>query len=132
MKTLIEYIGIPYAPRGIMPAEADCWTLVKTYAELVLGQRWPDYMYDVETFLQDASRHIVREMKSLGPVWQQVDSPDHGDLMLFRFHGHITHCGIYIGEGQMLHTMKGRSSCVEPIDLWRDRLAGTFRWVGRS
>jgi hypothetical protein len=35
---LLPYIGVPYKPRGAMPNAADCWTLIRAFAEVELVQ----------------------------------------------------------------------------------------------
>jgi cell wall-associated NlpC family hydrolase len=131
MKTLIDYIGVPYEVRGALPRGADCWSLIYDYAANVLNQQWPEYMYDVESNMRQASRHILREMQSLGERWQQVERADEGDLLIFRFAGHPVHCAIAVDKRDMLHTLEGRMSCIESIDGWRDRLVGIYRWIGK-
>lgn len=127
---LIPYIGIPYAVRGIPPAAADCWSLVRWFAKQELKEDWPDYMYDVESYMKHASRHILREMKELGTRWKQEEKPTFGSLLVFRMSGHPTHCAVYLGHDDMLHTLQGRMSCVEHMPNWEEQLIGAYRWLG--
>ena len=134
MKTLIDFIGIPYQPRGIPPKAADCWTLIRSYAENVLEQNWPERMYDDDDrFLDQAAQLLILELEaiSLGKRWRPVDRIAHGDVLLYRFRGQVSHCAVCVGSGDMLHSLQGRMSCIEPMSNWTDRLYGAFRWTGK-
>ena len=131
MPTLADYVGIPYKPKGIPPEAADCWSLVRDYAFCMLGQDWPPYMYDAETYMSDARKIIVAEMVAPGGCWERVDTPRHGDLLIFKLKGYPVHCGVYLEKGNMLHTMKGRNSTIEPLENWRENLVVVYRWKGQ-
>ncbi len=132
MRSLHDYIGIPYVLRGDPPKGADCYTLVKHYANLMLGQHWPEYMYDIRENFDEASQCILAEITEPGGRWRKVENRCHGDMLIFRFRGQPIHCGVYIGldDNLMLHTMKGRMSCLEPLAHWMHNLVGSYRWGG--
>jgi cell wall-associated NlpC family hydrolase len=128
-----QYIGIPYAPKGIPPNSADCWTLCRHYAQQELKRDYPEFMYDIDTFLDEAEDHIAEQTTVfLGKVWSAVAVGDHrlGDIALFRVKGHITHCGIILDQDNFLHTLQGRMSCVERLSDWMQRLTGIYRHAG--
>lgn len=125
---LHNWIGIPYAVRGNPPESADCWTLVRAYAKQELGLLFPEYMYDIQYNMQAAARHIMREMRALDGNWKKVEHPTIGDLLVYRMAGHPTHCAIYVGAGDLLHTREGHNSCLEPLENWRDNFVGAYRW----
>lgn len=128
--TLAKYIGVPYQPRGVFPDAADCYTLIKAYAFLELGEHWPDFMYDIDTYrLEEATAHIIREME-LGHRWTKLTQPERGAMLIFLLNGFPTHCGIYLGDGDFLHTLAGRTSCLERLETWQKSLVGIFRWAG--
>lgn len=130
MATILDFIGLPYEPTGTPPAGADCWTLAKAYAAQVLGQDWPPYMYDKARYMEEAQILIDSEISNLGERWEKVETPEHGDLLIFRVRGYPIHCAVYLGRGEILHTLKGRNSCVEPLPVWAERLVGIYRWKG--
>ena len=124
-------IGIPYKERGTPPVDADCWTLVKHYHREVFGHALPDYFYEIgELFTQSCAD--LMERAPLGPHWQPVSDYQHGDVLVFRVNGQPVHCGVYIGDGDFLHSLKGRMSCLEHLDPahWQKRLIGAYRWTG--
>jgi cell wall-associated NlpC family hydrolase len=132
MRRLADFVGIPYKPHGIPPEAADCWSLVRDYAQEALDQHWPPYMYDAHTYMSDARRIIAQEMLEPGGCWERVDKPQHGDLLIFKLKGFPTHCAVYLEKDQILHTMHGRNSTVEPLDNWRENLVVIYRWKNKS
>ena len=61
-------------------------------------------------------------------VWDEGDGSP-GDLALFRI-GRYVHCGVCLGDNQMIHTLRGHQSVIEEYTShkWRDRLTGFYRW----
>lgn len=125
------WVGIPYCINATPPDGADCYTLAKAYAREELGQEWPAYLYDAGHLLHSANGLIAVEMHEHGR-WLKQERPAHGDLLILRIAGLSAHCAIYLGAGDMLHTMKGKASCVERLEAYADSLTGVFRWAGGS
>jgi|GEM_PF-4254413 len=123
------WIGIPYEVNGTPPHGADCYTLALAYAREAFGQIWPRYFYDATNLRGDSSRIMLREMVAHGD-WLRVIEPEPGDLVALRIQGVACHCGVYLGGGDLLHTLKGRASCIERLDVWQQAVAGFFRWQG--
>jgi cell wall-associated NlpC family hydrolase len=125
---LLNYIGIPYEERGEPPKSADCWTLIRHFAKNELGLSLPAYMYSASTILSDAAELLAT--KPLGDEWESLQQPQEGAVLLFTLAGATTHCGLYLGGGDFLHTLAGRQSCVERLtdNSWNKRLAGIYRW----
>lgn len=128
---LVDYIGIPYAPRGRDIKAIDCWGLCLLYSANELGKELPAYMYDLEDG-DDVAAKQMQENTALGGRWSQVDIPQHGDILVFRILGASIHCGIYLRDGDFLHTIKGRTSCIENLKHidWVKRLTGVYRFNG--
>jgi cell wall-associated NlpC family hydrolase len=125
---ILKYLGIPYEERGNPPQSADCWTLIRHYAKNELGIVLPDYMYSPSTFMVDAANLLATA--PLGDAWEALQAPQTNAVLLFTMAGATTHCGLYLGDGDFLHTLAGRRSCVERLtdNAWNRRLAGIYRW----
>jgi cell wall-associated NlpC family hydrolase len=125
---IAAYIGLPYRERGVPPQAADCWTLIKHFMHKEFGVEMPRYFYNVETFVSDAENLLATA--PLGEGWEKLDQPEVGAVLLFRISGRVTHCGLYLGDGDFLHTLEGRQSCVERLtdNNWNKRLAGIYKW----
>lgn len=118
-----SYIGMPYVPR-----EMDCWQLIRKFAKEQLGFVYPDFMYDAENITSQSVSHIAEET-GIGKRWQKVNSPILGDVIIFRIKGIAGHCGVYIGDGNFLHTLKGRESSYELLDgYWKQAIVAIYRW----
>ena len=120
---IIPYIGIPYEARTM-----DCWQLIRKFAQEQLNIHFPDFLYDVENISSQSVKHIAQET-SLGRRWSKVEDPQVGDILIFRLKGLACHTGIYLGDGNFLHTLEGRASAYESIDgYWKQSLVGIYRW----
>ncbi len=120
---MVHYIGVPYKPR-----EMDCWQLVRKFASEQLGLEYPNFFYDIENIAEQSAKHIENET-SLGSRWDRVSDPVIGDVIIFRIRGLACHCGVYVDDGNFLHTLKGRSSSYEALDgYWKQSIVGIYRW----
>ena len=104
--------GQPYRPGGMAPGGFDCSGLV-TYAYRQAGFRLPRRAID------QAEQARKLPPRALAP----------GDLLFFRIDGAVSHVGIYMGEGRMVHApSSGKSVRVDAIDpdYWAPRYAGAL------
>jgi cell wall-associated NlpC family hydrolase len=132
LNALARWIGIPYVPRGTLPAGLDCWGLCRAVAWEEYHTLLPEYFYDVDRLLDEAEQRIgeaVRE-RAIGGAWQRVTQPRAGDIVVLRIAGRATHTGILVAADEMLHTLAGRASCLEALGspAWRRRIEGIWRW----
>lgn len=105
-------IGTPYKWGGTTPKGFDCSGFV-------------GYLYNKQGLtLPRTSNDQFNQLKS-------VDKPAPGDLVFFYDKsGRITHVGMYIGDGKMLHSpQSGETVRVESIEKpnWKRRYAGARR-----
>lgn len=135
---MIEFLQIPYEPRGTPPEAADCWTLSRYFLEREFGfKELPAYYYDVDDHGPVAGPLMVREITDVHGRWARVsdDAWQRGDLLIFRHRGAPWHIGVFLGSSGgrqvFLHTSHGHSSCVEDVDAWRHRLVAVRRWTGK-
>ncbi len=124
MNWVSKYIGIPYKDYASGPDEYDCWGLFvlvyKNEFGIDVNVGLPDYFND-----DDKISRFPITMNN----WIRVDKPEIGDGVLCMVMGKLPHCGIYIGNGKMLHTIKGISSCIERLSTakWKSRFEGYYR-----
>jgi cell wall-associated NlpC family hydrolase len=128
---LPQFIGIPYAVKGRSFAGCDCWGLLYLFYGLELGITLPEYALSFADAaeLLEAQRVISAEK---GSAWQRVEKPIVGDAVLINTRGDLTHIGVYVGGGFMLHTRCGMDSSLVRLDApyWRKSLDGYYRHVG--
>lgn len=120
MIPLNEYIGIPYGYRE--DKGLDCYQLAVKVLREVFHVEPPDYEFngkEDEAWIAFAAHKLT---------WSDGDGSP-GDVALFRI-GKYQHCGVCIGDNQMIHTLRGHHSAIEDYTTtkWRDRLMGFYRW----
>lgn len=60
--------------------------------------------------------------------FNKVDSPQVGDIIVFRVQGLAGHVGVFLKENQFVHTMRKTNCCVERLDRWNRKIIGFYRW----
>ena len=108
-------LGVKYKWAGLNPAKGlDCSGIVK-YVFAKLGVELP---------------HRAAELAKLGdPITQDTAAMQPGDLLVFGKGKRISHVGIYVGEGMMIHASSTSHHVVEtPVVKYRP--AGGLQWKG--
>ena len=117
---LADYVGIPYGFRD--DPGLDCYQLTKEVLEKEFDQQVPDYEYhgtEEDAWIAMAANRVE---------WFDGDGSP-GDVVLLRI-GRYQHCGVCLGNNQMIHTLKGHNSAIEDYTSikWQDRIIGFYRW----
>ncbi|QIO64771.1 C40 family peptidase [Rhizobium leguminosarum] len=125
-----RFVGIPYVELGRTYEAADCWGVFRLYYRDVRGILLPSYLDEMEgrEFRRNNISPLVATEKEHN--WDQVDRPETGDAILMRVGRDESHVGVFIGNGQMLHSEGPHPSQIERMgDMrWRSRIAGYFRY----
>jgi cell wall-associated NlpC family hydrolase len=109
-------LGVKYKWAGLNPAKGlDCSGIVK-YVFAKLGVELP---------------HRAAELAKLGdPVVKDTAAMQPGDLLVFGKPGkRISHVGIYVGDGKMIHASSSSHHVVE-TEVVKYRPAGGLQWKG--
>ena len=125
---LAKYIGLPYAPQGRSRQHVDCYGLVYVVYRDEIGVVLPTYTDDYDD--PDNSEEVSQAIERHAGSWKKVLVPQVLDVLVFNMRGLPAHCGLYIGNGDFLHSMKGTATCIERLNsiTWAKRLAGCYRW----
>lgn len=129
-RRVANLIGLPYASLGRGPGY-DCWGYAMLVNRTLFSIELPDYQsYSDADDRPDAALSVWEHTQD--PRWVEVPTAFPGDLMTFRIGRFTCHIGVYIGEDEFLHCLRGRGSTLESIRSmdWRDRLTGQWRWSG--
>jgi len=122
-----DYIGIPYKERGRSLDGVDCWGLVcLMYADMDINV--PSYLHEYITSSDiDSVATAINKNKS---NWRKVEAPDVGDVLVFNIMGFPCHVGVYVGQGDFIHSFRGTAVCVERLNSisWSRRLSEVDRW----
>ena len=119
-----KYIGIPYKYGGEDFSGADCWGLVRLYLKNELGIVVPRY------YVGPYDKEIIGAQIEFSKIdFKAVQMPAIGDIVLMNINGVTSHCGVYCGDGRMLHTLiQHDSACVKIDDpKWIKRIEGYYR-----
>ena len=134
--TDIQYVGIPYKVRGQPPLSGDCWTVCRYFLRRELNIIAPCYMYSAETLEADATC-LITTLSALEQDWQKVTERPcderllrRGDLLIMTVVGHLQHCGMYLGDGEFIHSLAGRNSTLERLARWQNHVDAAMRWRG--
>lgn len=127
-----RYVGIPFRDRGRDRSGVDCWGLVwLLYAEefgLALPAFDDDYD-DTGDALAIAGIYAIERTE-----WVEQSSPHPGDVVMIRLLSIPCHVGVIVDPRTFLHSVEGRSSCLERLTspAWRRRVLGFYRHRSRS
>jgi cell wall-associated NlpC family hydrolase len=132
VNALRRLIGIPFVDKGRDLSGMDCAGLAKETMR-VFGHE----VDDVSVSCFDAvAVNAVYERAMLEGKWRKVEIPEPGDMGVMRLDpmcpNMVSHVGVYIGEGRMLHTLKKRESHVVRTDdpYWSVQIRAWYRWAG--
>jgi len=119
-----KYVGLDYRLGSVGPKYFDCWGLVVW----VYKQEFKLTINEGIFYMTKEDRAILLR-EHIGK-WLKIIKPQPGDGILFMIGGKIPHCGIYVGESKMLHSVDRRMSCIENINSpkWKSRLEGYYRY----
>jgi cell wall-associated NlpC family hydrolase len=120
-----RYVGLEYEEGSWGPDKYDCWGLVALIYREILDL---DIIGNMEEY-HDKHDKLSRFSKYISS-WEPVKEPEIGDGILFLIGGKVPHCGVYVGDNKMLHSVDGLSSCIQDINhvKWKSRFEGYYRY----
>ena len=130
-----DLIGLPFREGGRNKYEGfDCWGLV-----LEVFRRHGIELPDYKIGCMEASK-IDNAIEENRPQWVKCDpnDPPVPSLVVIRFNqGQLcNHTGVYIGNGQFIHTRDRIGVNIDRVDnpAWRKRIEGFYipGWVGNG
>lgn len=120
--------GLPYEGRRFVMGVDDCWSLAREWYAREKGLDMPDFTR-VDKFWELGETPHLDHLAEAGfhPVAFQDMQP--GDGILFRvISKQPNHCGVYVGNGGLLHHVPGRLSRVDQLDgNWLERMHQVVR-----
>lgn len=124
----------PLIGRQYTWAVADCWTLVRDWYQ-ENGVVLPDWQrpFDPEAFI-DAPMFEDCWPKAGFTAIDEEQELLRGDALLMRIDGKgLDHCAVYIGDGLILHHIRGRLSSRDTYGGWLQKCTGRilrhYDWV---
>lgn len=124
---MIKYLNIPFKDKGRDETGVDCWGLVYLYYINEYNVKLDDHC-DAYENTQDLSI-ADRVDKETETTWQQIITPQSGDVVLVRMRNRPMHVGIYCGDGLMMHIEENNTPTIEKLGSikWSKRVLGYYR-----
>ena len=121
---LSQYVGIPFEDRKM-----DCYGLVRFIYKNELGIEIPRFSSSCLDTLS-----IYRDyLNQISKFWAPVSDYEVFDVVAMAYDPYhpriVTHFGIYIGNGKMLHSLKGIGSFTCQMTDYSYCIKGVYRWV---
>jgi cell wall-associated NlpC family hydrolase len=114
----LDHLGKPWASGEAGPLAFDCWGLVRTYYQDVLGVALP--IVDVDALAPLAVRREFSD-EAHRSGWEEISGLDDHAAVLMSKNSRPSHVGIAL-RGGILHSVEGVGVCYQsPLSL---RLAG--------
>jgi cell wall-associated NlpC family hydrolase len=124
------YVGIPYVKASSTRRGVDCYGLVRLLYRDVYGIELTDW----EATLPDGAKRpdliSAFEAAVSEETWELVETPQEGDIVVFRLFNSPLHCGMMINPAQFLHSIEPTGSSVERINspMWKKRIVHYLRY----
>lgn len=101
-----KYMKIPFKSHGRDFDGCDCYGLVRLMLEHDYGKKIPDFWDYSHAHDIKAVADLIMNNKSIVSS-KKKDSPDEGDVVVFRHGGVASHIGLYVGNGLVVHMLNG-------------------------
>lgn len=131
-----RYLDVPFVDGGRDLSGWDCWGCVRYVSAQEFGRDLPAFDWagirDGRVRAQDIARDVERNRS----MFDRVERPASGDIVLLTPRGRPSHVGIVVVEKPvlMLHAERSFGTAVERVygPVWRHRLEGFYRYNGEG
>jgi proteasome lid subunit RPN8/RPN11 len=112
---------LPIAPlvgRTFRHGVHDCYSIVRDHFRL-LGPNYPDELPRDDLWWEDGKNIIEEHIDRLGGKEIDIDDISYGDIITISMGRRVLdHCGVYIGDGEMVHHVAGTISRISKADAY--------------
>lgn len=107
----LEYLKIPYKPKGRTKQGADCYGLFLIIQKEVYGRDLSDLTYTNIYSRENAVKEQLKKYK-----FERIEQPKDGCAVIMYNEGIPSHCGVYIGNNQVIHCRMDIGTVIENIN----------------
>jgi probable lipoprotein NlpC len=124
-----DYIGVPFLDHGRSTLGWDCWGLVWYVERIHFGKELPSFADGYHRAA--ATEETARLIDTARPLVDArlVGVPVPGNVVVMRYQGYACHVGVFLGDGQVLHVLRGTGTVIERVGSSRmsARVEGYYR-----
>ena len=119
----------PLTSRSFRHGVTDCYALVRDWFRLNRDITLKNYARDNEWW-NEKQNVVMDHWEDIG--FRKIEKIEEvGDCVIARVLSDVpNHCGVHIGDGEMIHHLSDRPSRVEQIGLWRKYIVAYMRYEG--
>jgi len=121
-----KYLGLPYKNKGRSWCGVDCYGLVylfyKHEKNIILDKYDEDYQNSA------SAKEAHTALNKNKNFWAQTFTPGFGDVILFGQNGRLNHVGLFVDNKSFLHIQENTNSCIEKIELHKQKIKGYYRY----
>lgn len=125
----VDPVGRPFEGRQFVMGVDDCWSLVRDWYQSGLGVSLPDFTRS-NLFWKEGHMPHLEHMAEAGFREVSRDGLEPGDTLVFVVAAKTAnHCGVYLGNGIMLHHLPHQLSRAVQLDgNWQQRITKVVRY----
>lgn len=117
-----DLIGVKYTDGGRSKEEGfDCYGLVIEVLRRA-GIRMPDIEYETAKGNTGAYKEAIGTGR-----FKKLENLEPYSILALTVNGQPTHCGVYLGEGKMIHSTEREGVTICNIQRWTNRIAGVYK-----
>lgn len=117
-----DLIGVPYKVHGRSIEEGfDCYGIA-----IEVLKRNGLLLEDV--FYKDSLEFESTRDKVIGSLsLEKIEKMEELSIIEISCFGVPSHIGVYLGQGQMIHSTKATGVCIVPIHIYKNRIRGIYK-----
>ena len=128
-----KVLNVPYKEGGRDYSGVDCWGLcILAYQEIMQIQLplFSNIYYKDMSNYQETVDNLLNKKDELDEIFEEVNDPQFGDLILCTMLGRPLHIGFVIDRKRMLHTSPQHNTVIENFggNKWKNKIVGFYRY----
>lgn len=127
-----DTLGIPLDERPFIHGIFDCYSLIRGYYKQAKNITLPDFPRDMNWWENKKEDLYMKNFELAG--FKEISSDDvlqEGDVILMNIQSDVvSHAAVYIGDGLLLHHLRGKISKKDRATSWKKYYSKIVRYSG--